>query len=112
MTLAELNGPQAFADGEPLSDQPIDQAEAANFIDYIRKLSEDADANNPVPFVQGTFALYPMIDGGIAAVFDTGDGPQRARINPGILKAFGMLMGGGSPLQKISNIFGRRRTGR
>lgn len=58
------------------------------------------------PLAAGTFAFYPDGRGGLVMVMDIRDGAfpegvHRGRIPPAMLRAVGVLAGGGSPLQAV-----------
>jgi len=74
-----------------------------------------ADGDTPTPLVAGTFVMYPMPDGGVLAVTNVADGPmageKRIRIRPGMIRAVGLLSGGGkgSKMAALKALAGRKR---
>lgn len=91
--------------------------ETAVFEDTIADIAEMAHnaAGNPQPLMQGTFALYPMPDGGVMFVTDIApggqvpEGVQHYRVPAGFLRAVGAMAGGGGKMSALRAMMGGRR---
>jgi hypothetical protein len=82
----------------PVAELPDDAPEGV--ADFLSDLAELAAANigQQRPVAAGTFALYPMPDGGLMFVVDVAEGPmkgiQRRRMPPAMIRAAALLAGG------------------
>jgi len=91
------------------TDAPADitpPADLGGFIAGIKDLHAQAPADGPpAPLVAGTFVLYPMADGGLMGVMSVVEGAMagehRMRLAPGMLRALGILAGGGSKIAAL-----------
>lgn len=67
----------------------------------------------PTPIAQGTFAMYPMPDGGLMFVTSVAEGPmagtRHMRMPPSLIRAAGTFLGGGGKVAAIKGLFGGRR---
>lgn len=106
MTTEPLTGSVETADGAPV-----------DFTDFMAELAQSAASHNPADgpppaIAAGTFALYPMPDGGLMFVTNIADGPMAGvkytRINPGMIRAAIALAGGGK-VDAVRSLFGRGR---
>lgn len=82
-----------------------DQGVVGDFISEMAGLAK-ASAGGPLaPIARGTFAAYPMEDGGIMFVTNVEDGPlagvKHNRIKPGLIRAISVLAGGGGKLAAL-----------
>lgn len=97
---------------EALSQTP-DEISFPDLLSMIRAMAaaNEASGDAPRPAVAGTFALYPMADGGLMFVTDVADGPlagiKHNRISPALIRAAGALGGGGSKLGAVKALIGR-----
>jgi hypothetical protein len=97
-------------DGE---DQALD---IGALIDALAETARDQD-DQPEPIAQGSFAMYAMPDGGVMFVTSVPSGPMAGinhhRINPGLIRAIGVLAGGGGKLAALKALAsGRKAIGR
>lgn len=84
----------------------------AGFIAHIQsQASRLDDEGQAIPVVKGSFAMYPMEDGGIMAVSSVEDGPMAGvhhhRIPPALIRAAVTLAGGGGRLRALKTMMGR-----
>lgn len=84
----------------------------AGFIAHIQSQAGHLDEEGkPIPVVQGSFAMYPMDDGGIMAVSSVEQGPMAGvhhhRIPPALIRAAVTLAGGGGKLKALKTMMGR-----
>lgn len=90
---------------------PIDVNE---LLEQVKAKAAEAGDDTPEPLMQGTFAMYPMPDGGVMVVSHVPAGPMEGthhhRIPPGLIRVGATLMGG-TAAKRISalNPFGRKR---
>lgn len=84
--------------------------------DLIKFLSDTAKANadkdTAVPLAVGTFAMYPMENGGVMFVASVSDGPMagthKHQIPPGIIRAATALAGGaGGKMRALKALIGK-----
>ena len=81
----------------------------------IDRLAEAAKASpdNPEPLARGTFAMYPMKDGGVMFVTAVSDGPMAGthhhRIPAGLIRGIAALAGGGGKMKAIKGMFTGRK---
>lgn len=92
----------------------MSESDVGELLDQLAQLARD-QADEPVPIAAGTFALYPMADGGMMFVTSVDHGPlagiKHSRIPPGLMRAMSVLAGGGSKMAAFKALsgFGRRR---
>lgn len=97
-------------------DQADDGADFAALIGELGRASEhlgDPGATPP-PLAAGTFAVYPDGRGGVVMVMDVKEGAfptgvHRGRIAPALIRAIGVLAGGGGKLAAMRALRGARR---
>jgi hypothetical protein len=84
------------------------ELEISDVTDFIDELAELARVNidgEPFALARGTFAMYPMEDGGVMFVTSVADGPlegiKHTRIPPGFIRAVSVIAGGGSKLAAV-----------
>ena len=105
--------PHPTFDLAPLHDEEDQAPSAADLADLIEELASQAraQAGEPQPIAQGSFALYPMPDGGVMFVTNVPDGPMAGityrRINPSLIRAIGVLAGGGGKMRALKALTGR-----
>ena len=93
--------------------ETVDIADAGELIDELAAMAQQ-QAGAPEPIAAGTFVMYPMDDGGVMFVTSVDKGPmagiKHARIPPGMIRAVGILAGGGSKIQALKALsgFGRK----
>jgi hypothetical protein len=96
-------------------DEHQDQDQAVSPGQFIQLMADAAAANpdQPTPLAAGTFVAYPMPDGGLMFVTNVMEGPfagqQHHRIPPGMIRAAATLFGGGSKVDAIKGLIGRRK---
>lgn len=107
--------PTSISDGQlvTVDDGGLDVDGALDLVAELQALAVDVDGQ-PRPIAAGTFVLYPMADGGMMFVTAVDDGLlkgiKHTRITPGLIRAVGVLAGGGSKLQALKALtFGGRR---
>jgi hypothetical protein len=93
------------------TDEPT-EVEVGSLVETIAEMArERADTSEPV--ITGTFALYPMTDGGVMFVTDVDKGPMmginHTRITPGLMRAMNVLIAGGSKFAALKALRGGRR---
>lgn len=92
--------------------QTPDEVSFTDMLSLIQAMAaaNEADGVNR-PAVAGTFALYPMTDGGLMFVTDVAEGPlagvKHSRISPALIRAAGALGSGGSKLGVVKALMGR-----
>lgn len=95
------------------SDQEQDQVDVGAL---LKSLAEAAQASlgSPVPLATGTFAFYPMADGGLMVVTAVSEGPMAGthhhRLAPGLIRAVAAITGTG-PMGAIKGLFKRKAIG-
>lgn len=95
------------------SDEPIGVGDFMELIAQLAAVNAQAAEVGEAPrsMAAGTFALYPMPDGGLMFVSDIADGPlagvKHTRIAPGMIRAAVALAGGGSKLAAVKSLIGR-----
>lgn len=96
----------------------VEDADLADAADLIEQLAAMARTDEPEPLAAGTFVLYPMRDGGMMFVTSVDEGLmagiKHTRVPPGLIRAIGVLVNGGSKLSALKamtgfGIGGRRR---
>lgn len=110
--------PAEYIDPED-PDAAINPSDVSSIIDTMRQLAVGNAARakqglEPVPIAGGTFAMYPMEDGGMMFVTSCPDGQllegtKYTRLRPGMLRAITTLMGGGSKVAAVKALFSDRR---
>jgi hypothetical protein len=83
-------------------------------IENLRTQALEAGDGPLAPFMQGTFAMYPMADGGVMVVSNIEDGPMAGtnhhRLKPGMIRVAATLLGGAAgPMSALKGFFGRRK---
>lgn len=92
-----------------------DLGKEVELTDLMGELAEIAreQKDNPQPVMAGTFAMYPMEDGGVMVVMSGDVGPvigvQHVRMRPGLMRAINVLAGGGSKLAALKALRGGRK---
>jgi hypothetical protein len=93
-------------------DQAPSPADIGALIDELAAQAQ-AQADQPEPIAAGSFAMYAMPDGGVMFVTSVPSGPMAGishhRINPGLIRAIGVLAGGGGKLQALKALAGKGR---
>ena len=105
------DGPAELALPEELEGSaPTDVADFINELAELARVNADGD---PVALARGTFAMYPMEDGGVMFVTSVAEGPMEGirhnRIPPGFIRAVSVLAGGGSKLQAVKALMRKPR---
>lgn len=92
----------------PTTDDTAPQlAEVIDTLTGTAATSSAVDENGrPVAFAAGTFAMYPMSQGGIMVTMKIDEGPlagpvQHVPIPAGIIRAMAVIAGGGSKVQAL-----------
>jgi hypothetical protein len=91
-----------------------DGVNPADIVEFVNGLAAMAEANRdqPEPIAAGTFALYPMPDGGMMFVTDVQGGVMQGikhhRIPPPMIRAAAALAGGGSRIDALKAMMTRR----
>jgi hypothetical protein len=89
----------AIIEAEVVVDDDLAIVDVGEMIATMAELAR-AQGDSPEPLAAGTFALYPMVDGGMMFVTDVREGVmagvKRQRIPPGLMRAMSVLMSGGS----------------
>lgn len=92
------------------TDDQADVVTAAEFLHELATLARASDT--PQTIAQGSFALYPMENGGMMFVTSVHEGPlvgvKHTPIPPAMIRAVLALAGGGSKLDAVRAAFGRR----
>jgi hypothetical protein len=89
----------------------VDVMDAHDLIDALQQMARENDeSGQPAALAQGTFALYAMRDGGAMFVTGVDHGPmagvKHTRIPPGMIRAIGVIAGGGSKAQAVKAMIG------
>jgi hypothetical protein len=106
MTTPEIISPDsAHPDGPEIG--------VGDFMHVIQMLAgETTPEGDPRPVAAGTFALYPMPDGGLMFVTDVPEGvlagTKHTKISPALIRAAATLAGGGSKLSAVKALVSRR----
>lgn len=95
-------------------DQDQAPADLGSLIDQMTSLATATDdAGAPVPIAAGTFAVYPMADGGLMFVTDCAEGllagTHRNRLPPAMIRAATALASGGGKLGALKALAGGGR---
>lgn len=90
----------------------IDETDAATFIDELAELAR-AGGGEAQAIAEGSFALYPMPDGGMMFVTAVQEGLlqgiKHTRISPSLIRAVSVLAGGGSKRQALKAMLRKPR---
>lgn len=93
-----------------VDDQPI--TDVGDFISELAELARAADGQ-PTAMAEGSFALYPMEDGGLMFVTAVQDGPltgiKHMRMPPSLIRAVAVFATGGSKMQAVKAFIGGGR---
>ena len=91
--------------------EDLDAADVVALVDELAAMARDQD--EPAPIAAGTFALYPMRDGGMMFVTAVDTGPmagiKHSRIPPGLIRAMAVIASGGSKLAALRALAGLNR---
>lgn len=101
--MTTIDTPDVPPDSAPLS--------IPEFLATVRdKAQEVGPHGEKVPVAVGTFAIYPMEDGGIMVVMAVNAGPMSGthhhRVSPRMIQALAALGPGGGKLKALKGIFG------
>jgi hypothetical protein len=92
-------------------DVDVQTGDLMDMIEHLKTMAEQSE--QPHPIAAGTFALYPMGDGGMMFVTSVAEGMlaglKHTRIPPGLIRAVSVLAGGGSKLAAIKALTGLGR---
>lgn len=100
----------------PETDQAQQEIALVDLIDELQRMAVQSE--QPVTIAAGTFALYPMANGGLMFVTSVQEGMlagiKHTPIPPGLIRAVSVLAGGGSKLAAIKALtgFGRKELGK
>lgn len=94
--------------------QDLDAGDLNAILTEVADLAKQA-GDNPEPMMQGSFAMYPMEDGGVMCVANVAEGPmagtRHMRLSPNLIRAVqGLASGGGLGMFKA--LMGGKKRGR
>src|SRR5512138_397724 len=89
----------------------IDEQGLEDLLDAMKQMALDMEGGPAQAVAEGTFALYPMTDGGFMFVTAVDRGPmagiKHTRIRPALIRAIAVIVGGGSKRAAIKAMFRR-----